>query len=223
MSKAEALSLETRIVDQSPTRLSVSQSRRLAPWLRWGLCLTVGLGQAGCSSNRHKAEKIETEMENKAEISGDTKVGVKDGDLVVQRKVLLNEELRRLQNETYELEDRVYGSRKFGSLGLYGVLRECRAQLARREFGGSGKLTFQEPLERITDKEEELKIGLDEKKNLVAVSEEFLKDRIDRFRGYRTKLQGREDEFEEKVRICRNDLEDRKQQRAQQGSSGSGL
>lgn len=164
---------------------------------------------SACSHNPHKAEEIDTKIENSAQISGDTAIGVKDGNMVVQRKVLMNEELRALQNEVYELEDRVYGNRKYGSLGLYGVLRDCRMQLADKANGGDGKLIWTEPIERVTEKEEELTIGLDDKK-LVGVSEEMLKDRIARFRGYKAVLQKRQDEYEEKVAICKAELKSRK-------------
>ncbi|HVK61859.1 MAG TPA: hypothetical protein VM432_09930 [Bdellovibrionales bacterium] len=166
---------------------------------------------AACSTNPHKVEKVDTKIDNAAEVSGDTRVGVKDGNAVVQRKVMMNEELRLLQNEVYELEDRVYGNRKFGSLGLYGVLRDCRAQAADLKNGGSGKLKWTEGIDRVTDKEDEFKMGLDEKDQLVGISEEMLKDRITRFRGYRTVLQKREDEYEEKVVICQNELKNQKQ------------
>ncbi len=163
----------------------------------------------GCSS-KHKAKDIDTSIENAQNLNSDTKLGVKDGDMVVQRKVEMNEELRRIQYEVYELEDRVYGNRKYGSLGLYGVLRNCKTELSDPRNGGDGKLMWTEPMERITDKEEDFKIGLDEQKKLVGVSEEFLKDRIDRFKGYKTVLMKRQDEYEEKVAICKTDLSGRK-------------
>lgn len=165
---------------------------------------------AGCASNPHKAEKIDTEIEKKSQVSGDTALGVKDGNMVVQKKVMMSEELRRLQYEVYELEDHVYGNRKYGSLGLYGVLRDCRAKLADKRNGGSGKLQWTEPMDRVTDKEEEFKVGLDEKEQLVGVSEEMLKDRIERFRNYKMILQKRQDEYDEKVVICKNELNNRK-------------
>jgi hypothetical protein len=164
---------------------------------------------AGCSSSPHKAEEIETKVENKGEVK-DEVVGInKDGNMVVQRKVKMSEELRRIQYEVYELEDRVYGNRKFGSKGLYGVLKDCRTEVASKKNGGDGKLRFIEPLERVTDKEEEYKIGLDEDKQLVGVSEEFLKDRITRFQGYKQVLVKRQDEYEEKVDICKAELKAR--------------
>lgn len=174
-----------------------------------GLFLIAGLTSA-CSHNPHKAEKINTEIDKSAPISGDTSLGIKDGNMVVQRKVQMNEELRTLQNEVYELEDRVFGNRKYGSLGLYGVLRDCRVQLADKANGGDGKLLWTEALERVTENEDEFQIGLDEKDKLVGVSEEMLKDRITRFRGYKSLLQKRQDEYEEKVSICKNELKSRK-------------
>ncbi len=165
-----------------------------------------------CASNPHKAKEIETKMDNTEKISGDTSLGVKDGEMMVQRKVQMNEELRRIQYEVYELEDRVYGNRKYGSSGLYGVLRKCRADISDPKNGGDGKLKWTEPMDRITDKEDEFKIGLDDKKKLVGVSEEYLHDRIERFRGYKQVLQKRQDEYEEKVEICKAELKSQKAQ-----------
>ena len=165
---------------------------------------------AGCAHNPNKAEVVDTKIDNKGQISGDTSVGVKDGNMVVQKKVMMNEELRRLQNEVYELEDHVYGNRKYGSKGLYGVLKDCRGDIAAKAMGGTGKLQFTEPIDRVTDKEEEYKVGLDDKKQLVGVSEEFLKDRIERFKQYKVVLQKRQDEYDDKVEICKNELKTRK-------------
>ena len=173
--------------------------------------VTVALGVlmlmlTQCKSNPNKAEKIETEIKNHGQVTGDTAVGIKDGNMIVQKKVQMNEELRRIQIEVYELEDRVYGNRKYGSLGLYGVLRQCKSDVSDPKYGGDGKLKWTEPMDRITDKEDEYKIGLDEKDKLVGVSEEFLKDRLDRFKGYKKVLMTREDDYEEKVAICKTQM-----------------
>jgi hypothetical protein len=176
---------------------------------------------AGCSHNPNKAEKIDTKIEKDAKISGDESVGVKDGNLVVQKKVQMNEELRRLQNEVYELEDNVYGNRKYGSKGLYGVLKDCRGDLSDKKNGGTGKLQWTEPVDRVTDKEDEWKIGIDEKEKIVGVSEEFLKDRIERFRGYKTVLMKRQDEYEDKVQICKAELKARRHDAAAAGTPGA--
>ena len=175
--------------------------------------VVIALGASlffGCSSNSHKAEKIETKVENGSSITGDTSVGVKDGNMVVQKKVLINEELRKIQYDVYELEDRVYGNRKYGSLGLYGALRECKMQLSDPKNGGDGKLIWTEPIDRVTDKEDDFKVGIDEDKKLVGINEEFLNDRIIRFKGYKTVLNKRQDEYEEKLAICKTELNARK-------------
>jgi hypothetical protein len=174
------------------------------------LLAVTGLFVAACSSNPHKAEKIETAIEKREEITGDTALGVKEGNMVVQKKVRMNEELRSLQNEVYSLEDRVYGNRQYGSLGLYGVLRQCKADFSDRKNGGDGKLMWTEPVDRVTDKEDEFNIGVDEKDKIVGVKEEFLKDRIARFKNYRNVLEKRQDEYETKLAVCQADLKSRK-------------
>ena len=161
----------------------------------------TALAVAGCASNPNKARKIETNMEKEERVS-DEKIGVKGGNLVVQKKVEMNEELRRIQNEVYELEDRVYGNRKYGSQGLYGALKQCRMKLISKDYGGDGKLMWTEPLDRVTDKEDEWTVGIDERDKIVGVSEEFLRDRLNRFRGYKSTLLKRQDEYEEKLQIC---------------------
>jgi len=173
--------------------------------------LLAAIFTVGCASNPHKAKKIETNMERSEGISGDENLGVKDGNMIVQKKVMMNEELRRLQNEVYSLEDRVYGNRKYKSQGLYGTLKSCRAKVISRELGGNGKLIWTEPMDRVTDKEDEFKIGIDEKDKIVGVSEEFLKDRIARFTNYKSVLQKREDEYQEKLEICDAELAEREQ------------
>ncbi|OFZ19931.1 MAG: hypothetical protein A2Z20_07765 [Bdellovibrionales bacterium RBG_16_40_8] len=159
-----------------------------------------------CSSNPHKAKKIDTEMERSEKLSGQEKLGIKDGNFIIQKKVEMNEELRRLQNEVYSLEDRVYGNRKYNSQGLYGTLKSCRTKVTSKAMGGNGKLMWTEPIDRVTDKEDEFDIGIDEKDKIVGVSEEFLKDRIVRFKKYKGVLQKRQDEYEEKVEICDEEL-----------------
>jgi hypothetical protein len=186
---------------------SFHQPKTTSPFTRLGASAAIAvLGLWGCSHNPHKVEKIDTTVKNEDKVSGDTAVGVKDGNMVVQKKVQMNEEVRRIQYEVYELEDHVYGNRKYGSLGLYGVLRDCKLQLSDPKNGGDGKLKWTEPIDRVTDKEDEFKVGLDEKDKLVGVSEEFLKDRIDRFRGYKATLMKRQDEYDEKVQICKAEL-----------------
>ncbi len=171
--------------------------------------LVAVLFLAGCSSNPHKAEKIDTEMESSEAVTTES-LGIKDGNMVVQKKVVMAEELRAIQYSVYELEDRVYGSRKFGSQGLYGVLKDCKMQLSDKGNGGDGKLIWMEPLDRVTDKEEKFEIGIDDKDKIIGVQEEFLKDRISRFGRYKDVLMKRQDEFNEKIDICKTELKSRR-------------
>lgn len=178
------------------------------------LVVSLGLFLVACASNKHKAKEIETDIEKSQELGEET-VGVKDGNMVVQKKLQLNEALRRLQNEVYELEDRVYGNRKFGSRGLYGTLKDCKAEAVSSKLGGDGKLRWTEPVDRVTDKEDEWNIGYDEKDKLVAVSEEFLADRIERFKKYRQTLIKRQDEYEEKLEVCDAEVKAKKDKLAE--------
>jgi hypothetical protein len=181
------------------------------------LALAMTITFSGCAKSPHKAEKIETKVDNSEKIRQEEEVGVKNGNMVVQKKTLMSEELRRLQYEVFEMEDHVYGNRKYGSQGLYGVLKDCRKSLASKEYGGTGKLLWTEPLDRITDKEEEWKVGLDEKNKIVGVNEEFLKDRIARFQEYKRILQKRDEEYQDKVDICKAELKTRKTDTAKGG------
>ena len=164
--------------------------------------LILPLILVACKSNPHKAEDLKTSLDQTATVSGTQNVGLKNGEMVVLTKIQMAEKLRDLQNTVYSLEDRVYGTRKLGSLGLYGELKTCKRKLASKQYGGAGVMSWTEPLDRVTDKEDDLKVGLDEKKNLVGVSEEYLHDRLQRFSGYKTILQKRADEFEEKIEAC---------------------
>lgn len=181
---------------------------------RLSILLISGTLLASCATNKHKAKDLDTEME-KSQVVGEETIGVKNGNLVVQKKVEMNEALRRLQNEVYELEDRVYGNRKFGSKGLYGALKDCRLEAISHKLGGDGKLRWTEPIDRVTDKEDDWNIGYDEQEKLVAVSEEFLADRIERFKSYRQVLLKRQDEYEGKLEICDAEVKAKKEKIAE--------
>ena len=155
----------------------------------------------GCASNPHKAEKLDTEVKLAATVSTDQVIGVKSGNMVVQKKVLMSEELRKLQNEVYELEARVYGGpRYYDNYGLYGSLKNCyfkQAQATNQKL-----IKMPEAREYVVPDSEETKIGLDEKDKIVGVNEEFLKDRIERFMTYKKILTGREAEYEDRISMC---------------------
>lgn len=168
--------------------------------------LTGGALLAGCSSP-HKAENIDTEMQKSQPVMAGQEVGIKDDKMMVQRKSLVAEELRKLQIEVHTLEDRTYGGpRYYGNPGLWGALNECRIKLANVSTGGNGKLSYIEPREYVVDEKEFTKIGLDEKGNLVTLEEEYLKDRVSRYQQYRKILMGRNQGLQDKFDMCTVDL-----------------
>lgn len=162
-----------------------------------------------CQHSEHRAQTLKTKIDKSVSVGGNQKIGIKEGLLVYQKKVLINEELRQLQNRVYELEDKVYGNQKYGSQGLYGNLKQCKRKISLKQYGGDGKLKWIEPPERVTKKEEKWKIGLSEKEQIVGVSEDFLKNRLKRFREYKNVLQKREEEYREKIEICEAEFQSR--------------
>lgn len=168
--------------------------------------LLIGLVLGACAHNPNKAEHLQTDLDHSESAGGGDRVGMKKGEMVVTNKAGMAERLRDLQNRVYSLEDKVYGTRKLGSLGLYGELKSCRRKIASRQYGGNGTLVWSEPLDRVTDKEDDLKIGLDEKSDLVGVSEEYLKARVSRFQAYDHILKKRQDDFENQISSCKAEL-----------------
>jgi len=170
----------------------------------------ISLTLVCCSSNPNKPQDVQTQLEKPTNVSATQQVGLKNGEMVVQTKAQIAEKLRDLQNQVYSLEDKVYGTRKLGSLGLYGELKSCKRKLASKQYGGPGTMTWTEPLDRVTDKEEQLKVGQDESKDLVGVNEEYLKDRLKRFEEYKLILQKRSDDFEDKIESCNTEAMSKK-------------
>lgn len=163
------------------------------------------LTMIGCAS-KNKAKELDTKIKNTSQVTSDSVIGVKDGDMVYQRKVQMNEELRTLELAVYNLEARVYGGPRYlDNRGLYGVLRDCRAELGDVSNRGEGKVQWTEKREYVTPEDDFTQIGL-ENKNIIGVSEEYLLDRLSRFKGYKTTLEARQEEYETKVKSCEMQL-----------------
>lgn len=169
--------------------------------------IAITLALAACA-NPNKAKDIDTKVDMTAPVNAGGVIGVKDGDMVYQRKVAINEELRNLEIETYNLEAKVYGGPRYNdNRGLYGVLKDCKAELSETANGGDGKLLWTEKREYVTpDDDTTSKIGIEDKKKIVGVTEEYLKDRLERFKGYRKVLADRQEEYETKVKSCELEL-----------------
>ena len=163
--------------------------------------LSFAIFNPGCKSNPHKAEVLETKTENNSVVAGTEKVGVDAaGDMVYQRKVMLGEEIRKLHNDVNEMEDKVYGTRKYGTKGLYGKYSDCLRKLKPDQKADLPKL---DKLDRWADKDEDAKLGIDkDEQKLASVTEEKLKDRVAKFQEYRRVLQDREDEYSDNIKNC---------------------
>ncbi len=164
-----------------------------------GIFAVIGLG--ACAS-KHKAEERDTRLDRSQSVNGNT-VGLdKDGKVLVQTKVHLAESLRTLEKDVYALENDVYGNERYGTRGIHGVLKDCEKKLADPRIGGSGKLKPIEAPDRVTAKEDDLKFVIDENGQLVGITEEKLRDRIERFRGYKKVLASRKAELSTDIEIC---------------------
>jgi len=178
--------------------------------MRLVLIAALGLSLVSCASNKNKAEKIDTTLETSTPVGG-AAIGVKDGDMVYQRKVQMNEELRTLENEVYDLEAKVFGGPRYlDNRGLYGVLRDCRIALGEVGNGGDGKVRWTEARQYVTSEEDFSKMGVENKKSIVGVTEEGLRDRVERYRGYKATLISRQDEYETKIKVCQLELSQQK-------------
>lgn len=174
--------------------------------------VVISLALAACA-NPHKAKDIDTKVDMTAPVNAGGVIGIKDGDMVYQRKVMMNEELRNLETEVYNLEAKVYGGPRYlDNSGLYGVLKDCRAKMSDTQNGGEGKLLWTEKREYVTAEDDLSKIGVEDKKKIIGLSEEYLKDRLERFKNYRQVLMSRQEEYETKVKVC--DLELKSKQAA---------
>jgi hypothetical protein len=158
-------------------------------------------GLVGCKSNPHKAEVLDTKTTQEDVVASSERIGVNStGEMVYQKKVLMAEEIRKLQEDVYDMEDKVYGTRRYGSKGLYGKYSDC---LKRAKPENKANLPKIDKLDRWSDKDEDIKIGIDSDKNkLASVTEEKLKDRISKFQEYRRVLQQKEDEYSENLKTC---------------------
>jgi hypothetical protein len=175
-----------------------------------------------CSSSlekRNEVQEKDTKLEQQQASSGGDVIGIRDNKVRVQRKVILAEELRILENDVYGIENEVYGNRQYGTKGLYGVYTECLADADSVENGGSGKLKPIEPPASVIKEDRDLEFVKDEKGDLVGITEEFLSERIDRFKKYREVLEKRRLEYETKTKICHNDVKNAKARMKKAGST----
>lgn len=157
------------------------------------------LALAACSSDP-KTEVIDTQLEKKSEISDSQAVGMKKNseELVYQKNSNVINELTKLEEDVYKLQDDVYGTKEYNSKGLFGKFLSCRKKRAVK----TGDLS------RIPDKspvieEDKMRLGIDQKTGrAIGYTEETLQKRLDRFKSYKAVLYERQEELEQLIDKC---------------------
>jgi hypothetical protein len=175
------------------------------------MCVTsISLFVLACA-NPNKAQKLDTTGDKMKGVGDSTSVGLnKNGEMISRKKVEMADHLQQLQRKVYTLEEEVYGSDEFGNRGKWGVLKDCMKQVNSKDFGGDGKIHTIPDRRQVTKKETQMKIGLDESGNLVGISDEFLKDRIERFNAYQDILEKDKDFYDDKTQVCQALIEEKK-------------
>jgi len=165
---------------------------------------TLFLILGACASNPNKAKDLDTSIEKEERLTDNSAIGVKDGNMIFQKKVMIGEELRNLQIKTHELESNLYGGPRYlDNRGYWGVLKDCREQISVLE---SGKGKWSEKREYVIPEADAVQIGLDDKGKIAGLTEEYLHDRIKRYQGYKTILEARTEEMQEKISSCKLEL-----------------
>jgi hypothetical protein len=185
--------------------------RSLCPSLALAPMILAALALGACASNPNKAKDLDTSIEKSEAINDRSSIGVKDGNMIYQKKVLIAEELRNLQIKTHEMESALYGGPRYlDNRGYWGVLKDCREQLSLLE---DGKLKWAEKREYVIQDTDKVQMGLDEKGKIAGLTEEFLNDRLVRYREYKAVLEVRTEDMQEKVASCRLELKAKKKEK----------
>ncbi len=135
------------------------------------LMIAVFMSVAGCTTNPHKVEEIDTELDKKGSF-GNSSVGLnKDGELIVQEESTAADELRQVQWANQKLEDDMKHE--------HFLLKTCRNDLADSRLGGSGEV---DPIAEVDNlksaSEVREQFGLTKAGEIKFVKREFYLDRL---------------------------------------------
>lgn len=174
----------------------------------------LALVLAGCASKSKKDADIK-DQEIKEEISKKDPVGLKetigvngDKDVVVQKRTELADYLKQITYQVKAKQDEIYGSRKFGTRGLYGRYEKCF-----RKSGMDGSLIAR----NIALKDDELgqleadRFGYDKTGKFVALEETKMREKIRDLESKRNQLFASEEELRSELVRCEAKLETPKQ------------
>ena len=161
---------------------------------------------SSCAYFSNKTEVLDTSIEKTDLVHSDAQIGSKDGHMVYQEKLLFAEELRKLENEVLLLEDRVYGTRKYQSTGLWGELKSCQVALGKKKGEKPKKIdSFERPSEKLKKFDD---VGLDPNSDkLIALKEEYLKEKFKDLEKAKQNLSSKEDELAEQLKECKEELQ----------------
>lgn len=157
----------------------------------------------GACSSKKKIENVETEVENSRAVSPNTVVGKNSsGDTIHQEKTDLVEYLLDLEKEVYTTEETIFGNRSYGNIGKYGSLENCMTELQKNKTGQWGMVEMPEKVVLTKLGSPKKKAGIDEKKNLVVLSQEEITARIKRFEGYKDNYEKQLDWYDSELKNC---------------------
>lgn len=167
------------------------------------LLLLIGILASVACSSKKKIDSVNTEIEDKAQINESTAIGKNSvGDTVIQEKTKLIDYLVDLERQVYTSEETVYGNKAYGNIGKYGSLENCMTELQKKTTGKWGMVELPEKILLTKLGAPKKKAGLDEKKQLIVLSEEEITARIKRFEGYKDSYERQEDWFEAELKNC---------------------
>lgn len=157
----------------------------------------------GACSSKKKIESVNTQMEDESRIDNKTAIGKsQSGDTVVQEKVKLAEYLLELERQVYSSEEEIFGNRSYGNIGKYGSLENCMTELQKKNTGRWGMVELPEKNLLTKMGGPKKKAGIDEKKQLIMLSEEEITSRIQRFENYKQTYENQLEWFETEIKNC---------------------
>lgn len=168
------------------------------------ILIAMMISLAACSSKSKKDadikdQDIRSQLEKSEAIDGTTTLGVnEDKDIILQDKVQLSEHLRQLVAEVKHKQDEMYGSKRFGSRGLYGRLEKCVTKNKTQPLVPREILVKDKELGQL----EAGKFGYDEKGRLVALDEVKLRDKIRDLEDKKRRLYEKEEELLSELSRC---------------------
>jgi hypothetical protein len=171
----------------------------------WIAALAVaGLFTVGCASKKVSLDEPEPldKTLNSRTSDRSEQVGVRGDNIVVQKKMYLEEELNGLQSKIRDLENDVYGESVRDPGGLYLRLQTCRRRMADPRIGGTGTSEPMEPWEKPSETDVDFDYRVDKKKNVVAVTEEELGQRLANLKKTKRVMDQRYQEFQRKAENC---------------------